>query len=317
MSAAALWSTARSRDRKKSDTPLHPYAEVAISTDFALARSILGSTSSAISLDAPARPADTVPLLRISEIRCAAALREAWAKIFVSVIATTCPPQAPLAPLERFPALVDQPFLEETIRHVLESTVEGGASHTLGKVTRSLCSFYAGEKEAGRYLARELERERATGGPAASLRCVEPFLKLVLDLTFSASDEEGPDCSDKQIGNNPIAEVDLLASSTLGWLLVRRQYLLLPTPVSGKVEPQLHEDTLAIRRMLGHDVFRDAALKAFCSPPSANAREVGDGVAEGGLDLEGALDACLDALTSITRRAAGLRAEEDSGVECD
>lgn len=215
---------------------------------------------------------------------------------------------------------MDQPFLEETIRYVLESTVEGGASHTMGKITRSLCSFYAGEKEAGRYLAREVERERATGGPAARLRCVEPFLKLVLDLTFKATDDEERDYSDKQTSNSPIADVDLVASSTLGWLLVRRQVLLLPTPVSGKVEPQLHEDTLAIRRMLGHDVFRDETLKAFCSPPSARAREAGEGAEggeEGALDLEGALDACLDALTGITRRAAGLRAEDDSGVECD
>ncbi|ORY87515.1 hypothetical protein BCR35DRAFT_351402 [Leucosporidium creatinivorum] len=319
LSAAALWSKARSRDRKKSDTPLHPYAEVAVSTDFTLARSILASTSSAISLDAPARPADTVPLLRISEVRCAAALREAWAKIFVSVIATTCPPQAPLAPLERFSALVDQPFLEETIRHVLESTVEGGTSHTMGKITRSLCRFYAGEVQEGRVLAREVERERATGGPAARLRCVEPFLKLVLDITFKSDDDDEDNYQEEQ-ANTPIADVDLVASSTLGWLLVRRQVLLLPAAVSGKVEPQLHDDTLAIRRMLGHDVFRDETLKAFCSSSSASGREVGDvaGAAEeGGLDLEGALDACLDALTGITRRAAGLRAEDDSGVECD
>ena len=243
-------------------------------------------------------------------MRCAAALREAWAKIFVSVVATTCPPHAPSAPLEHFSSLVDQPFLEETIEHVLESTIQGASVHTMGRITRSLCRFYAGEVEEAQQLAREVERERATGGPARRMKCVAPFLKLVLDVAVGKTEEELA-VSEPEETLSTIAEVDLLATSTLGWLLVRRQALALPV-ASGKAEPQLHHDTLAIRRLLGHDVFRDEALRAFCatSTSKTSARIID-------LDLEGALDACLDALTGISRRAAGLRAEDDSGVECD
>jgi hypothetical protein len=95
-------------------------------------------------------------------------------------------------------------------------------------------------------------------------------------------------------------------------LTVRRQsQILLSSADASKSYPSLHATTLSVRRLLGSDVFYDPALVAFCASPAGDS-----GVEE--LDLEGAQEACVDALTEVTRRAAGLgSAESDSGVECE
>ena len=133
-----------------------------MSTEFEKARSIVAAAKGA---DDRASPSDTVPLLRISEARCEAALRETWAKIFVAVIQTTCPPYAPLAPIALFSTVVDQPLLEETITHVIASTIEGTTVHTLAKVTRALCAFYSGKSAEARMMAQVLVHEARGKGP--------------------------------------------------------------------------------------------------------------------------------------------------------
>lgn len=337
LSAQVLWHKAtRGTDHKKATTgdgsprpALHPWTEIAIATDFATVRAIFASSTPSSS--SPSCPSDTMPLLRISEARCAAALREAWAKIFVGVVQTTCPPHAPQSPMKRFSDLVDLPFLEETVRHVLESTIEGAKVHALAKMTKSLCATYAGRTVEGAALAKEVELEWGRGGPASRLQCAEAFRQLAAErsalpriklndglLADPADDENAASDVDPE---TDMTQVDLVATATLGWLLLRRQALLLPSPslssgIALKADPQLHADTLAIRRLLGHDVFRDGALRKFCAvkplsgtaPPEAS---------DDDLDLDGALDSCMDALVGITRRAAGLRSEDDSGVECD
>lgn len=318
LSAHALWNKAARANRKKSDVPLDPWVDIAISTDFEQVRSIL-SHSHKEHGDRPS-PSDTVPLLRISEARCEAALRESWAQIFVAVVATTCPPGAPRSPLVSFATLVDQPFLEDTTAHVIASTGETSVVHAMAKITRALCAYYTLGSAGARDLTRELAAEARANGAVARLACAEPFFALMFeDERMSTRLGSGGEAVEAT------AEVDILACATLGWLSVRRQNL--SALVDGgakdlveycagplKADPKLHALALANRRLLGSKVFSDPELIAFCAAPE---EEVEGDVVRGGdeFDLETAQEACVDALTSIMRRAAGLRGEDDSGVE--
>lgn len=268
-----------------------------MSTEFEKARSIVAAAKGA---DDRASPSDTVPLLRISEARCEAALRETWAKIFVAVIQTTCPPYAPLAPIALFSTVVDQPLLEETITHVIASTIEGTTVHTLAKVTRALCAFYSGKSAEARMMAQVLVHEARGKGPVSCLGCAAAFFTLLLDDSTIVEPRDAT------------TEVDVLASTTLGWLTVRRQSLQLVATVDGpKADPHLHATTLSVRRLLGAQVFHDASLVAFCASPE------GLLATDDSLDLQTAQDACVDALTAISRQSAGLSSVEDSGVEME
>ncbi|KAL8292625.1 hypothetical protein RQP46_001237 [Phenoliferia psychrophenolica] len=317
LSAHALWNKAAKVDdgqRKKSDVALDPWVEIAISTDFEEARSILAATKECN--DRPA-PSDTVPLLRISEARCEAALRETWAKIFVAVVQTTCPPASPISPLSSFSTIVDQPLLEDTIAHIIASTSEGSTVHCLAKITRALCAYYTVGSVEARGLARELALEARAGGPISRLACAEPFFSLLFN------DDRMSSHTADDVAQDPTHEIDVLACATLGWLTVRRQSSssrsppsspgstpVASDPVTPKADPKLHTLTLANRRLLGSKIFADADLVSFCA--------VGDRQLDSvDLDLETAQEACVDALTSIMRRAAGLKGGDDSGVELD
>ncbi|KAK4701234.1 hypothetical protein P7C70_g5001, partial [Phenoliferia sp. Uapishka_3] len=306
--AHALWNKAANVDRKKTDSALDSWVEIAISTDFEQARSILATPKGR---GEASTPSDTIPLLRISEARCEAALRETWAKIFVAVVQTTCPPLSPISPITSFSTIVDQPLLEDTVLHVIASTGVGSTVHALAKITRALCVFYTVGSTEARALARELAHEVRAGGPVARLACAEPFFALLYPNNPIAS---------KLADQEPTNDTDILACATLGWLTVRKQSQSRQTPPSPnstpvlsdplvpKADPKLHALTLTNRRLLGSSVFNDPGLIEFCAAP-APALEGVD------LDLETAQEACVDALTTIMRRAAGLKGEDDSGVE--
>lgn len=272
-SAHALWNQAATADRKKLDAPLDSWVEIAISTDFERVRSILSIPKT--NMD-PASPSDTVPLMRISEVRCEAALRETWAHLFTAVVQTTCPPHSPRSTRSNFASLVNLPLLLETIEHVLASTAEGTSVHSLAKVTRALCAFYTGEDGAlAKKMSLELAHEARRGGPVARLGCASAFFTLLLD------DSDFIDASE------PKSETDTLATTTLGWLVVRRQSSeSLANGEGRKADPRLHATTLGIRRLFGAKVFYDDTL-----------------------ELEESVDLIGEALTEVTRRAAGLARE--------
>lgn len=247
---------------------MEPWVEIAISTDFEQVREVLASSREHSSI---ASPSDTVPLLRISEVRCEAALREAWAKIFAAVVQTTCPPHSPLSSIAAFSSLVNRPLLEETIAHVLASTAAGTTVHSLAKVTRALCAYYNGKSQEARDIAQDLAHEARADGPLSRLGCSYAFFTLLLD---------NPNLVDPI---EPTTEVDILATTTLGWLAVRRQA---GNGEDRKADPVLHAQVLGVRRLFGAKVFSDATL-----------------------ELDESMDLIGEALTDITRRAAGLSPE--------
>ncbi|KAK4057312.1 hypothetical protein OIO90_001809 [Microbotryomycetes sp. JL221] len=370
--ALALWSKATRQARKPKsalDVRAHAWTDAALSVDFATVKALFSNQvrdnlSSHVD-NQPATPSTTVPLLQISEIQCAAALREAWSKIFVSVVQTTCLPFAPsTASSNSFSTLADSQFLGETVNNVLEATVPGSTVHALALMTKSLCQVYLeSQTDRGVALAKTIEFDRRDDGPTSRLACAVPFVKLVLGtrgyVLMEAGDVvDGQDLAksvDRDGTENAalatLHEADILAQATLAWLLIRHQTLRTEfqmtketeveehSAVEGgksrivmKADPTLHRDTIAVRRLLSHKVFHDAHLNKFCMTTTMSA-QVGDGSTPstprqgavdldsiGGierLDLEGALECCLDALTTVARSAAGLRADDDSGVECD
>lgn len=308
-----MWQRAARLDQKKEELPLQPWVAIALSNSFDRALEILETPRSERDW---ATPSDTLPLLRIAEEQCEGALREAWVKIFVAVVQTTCPPGSSRSPVNLFPVLVDQSLLDESIAHVISSTIVGTSVHTLARVTRALCSFYTGDEDHARTTALELAHEARNEGPMARLGCAAAFFSLILD------DE---DLVDEQ---DAIGEVDVVAAATLGWLSLCRQQseivLSDPSPnananvnaeedeVEVKVDMQLHEDTLAVRRLLAASLFKDPALISMCALP---AREKGvDRIQE--MDLPRAHEALNDALTNMGRRAIGLGVDEsDSGID--
>lgn len=96
---------------------------------------------------------DTSPLLRISEVRCEAALRESWAKIFVAVVQTTCTSATEGDPIEN---IVDRDLLEETIEHVLASTVVGSSVHSLARITKAVSVYDGSLVELQRLSRKEI-----------------------------------------------------------------------------------------------------------------------------------------------------------------
>lgn len=242
-----------------------------MSTDFEQVRLILASTKKAT--DYPS-PSDTVPLLRVSEARCEAALRETWAKIFVAVVQT----QGSISATARFATIVDQPRLEETLAHVTASTSEGSLVHSMAKVTRALCAFYTDAREDAAVLAEELAYEARRDGPVARLGCASAFFSLLL----------GEDAPELEEVYTPTMEVDILASATLAWVSVRKDSEALmtavatkdgtlqlpPTPVQDRIPdsplPSASSSSTG-RRALGPKVFSDPSLIAFCASPVSDA----------------------------------------------
>ncbi|SCV69800.1 BQ2448_1194 [Microbotryum intermedium] len=364
LSAHALFNKAvrhMERSRKKTDARLHPWAEIALATDWSQFRQIVRDASNE-TVGGPARrsaPSDTAPLLQVAEARCSAALLEAWAKIFVGVVATTCPPppSASRAPVERFADLVDQPFLEETVAHVLDSTVAGSAVHTMAQVTKTVCAFYNGDLNLANYLMHSLRLEYSGHGPARDMASVKLLFKLLPSSSSPSSsslssqrDSSSPSSSptlsspstslsdeldfdssadDESTTSLSLNDVDHLASIILDWLLIRRR---LCSPIDKgltsfpRADPALHRDALAVRRRFAHAPYLNSSpLREFCESFDGGDDRSGS---VGRLNLDAAVDACLESLTSVTRRAAGLKAfdhdgsawadgGDDSGVEVD
>lgn len=293
VTAHPLWDQAASADRKRTDVVLDHHVEIAISTDFDRVKAILAVPRAS---HAHSERSDTLPLLRVSEARCEAALRETWAKIFVAVVQTTC---ATSEEVDSFEAIVDQDLLVETIDHILVSTVEGSAIHSMAKITKALCCYYTGELPLARSIALSLAHDAKTDGPVVRLGCAKAFFSLLLgDVALEIPSVE------------PTLELDILAATTVGWLVVKRKSQAHLASSARKVDPELHATTLSLRRLLGASVFRDAALVEFCSTSAGSAS-----------DLESAQDELSDALTDVTRVAAGLKSaksthgEMDSGVD--
>ncbi|KAM0752369.1 hypothetical protein T439DRAFT_379437 [Meredithblackwellia eburnea MCA 4105] len=223
LSAHALWNRASRGDRKKTDVPLDPWVEIAISSDFDQVRSILAKSKSKDARDSPS-PTDSVPLLHISEDRCEAILRETWAKIFVSVVQSSSPAQnyGYGSKVERFATIVDQLLREGTIENVIASTGESSTVHAMAKVTHALCLYYtngpASNAANALEVASDLALQARAGGPVSRLACAGPFFHLLFDdddeyQLFSSANSNVE-------GFEPANDIDILACATLGCLKV-------------------------------------------------------------------------------------------------
>ncbi|GAA5821766.1 hypothetical protein JCM11251_001015 [Rhodosporidiobolus azoricus] len=331
--AEALWNSMLASGKKTeaacSADASSGFADIAISSAFATVQALLDPASRPVKEDAAfAAPSDTVPLLVLAEATCEDALRDVWQTLFIAVAAmTTSPGQVTAPPL-------DVVELRDTIDSVCLSTIEGSEVHDLAAMSKVFLACYlAGTSKTGgdssaaaastRDVFLRLAREYRQSSTFSRLSCARPFLQLFLPVFAPSSspsalfgiDESAPTV---QTTN----EVDLLATTTLEWLLVRRAGAAAvfehqrdeEAEGNVKVNPTIHSRALAVRRLLGHHLFQSL------SPDDAVADEAETDRALA-VAMEDAKDALVDALTKVARRAAGLKGglwdEEDSGVDLE
>jgi len=317
--AEATWNSISSQRKKidaSSASSSERFIELALDADFATVKLVLDSHFR--DDDDLATPSDTVPLLLVAEATCSDALEDVWTRIFTTVVDTTCPPHlaGAVPSSEKIKSLLQDGDVKGTLDVVFESSVEGSEIRTFALMTRALLDTFSSDTTDDRSITKacigSLISEAREGGPFAHLASASPFCKLLLpslpeDLvaSFSPIDQASSD-------------IDLLATTTLSWLVLRRQSLNLlvdrsaypsppPSPSSSpapydKVNRVVHAQALALRQLLVHDIFRQSQ--------SSHSEE--DDV----VDLDEARDLLVDALSILARRAAGLGArDDDSGVE--
>ncbi|GAA5940042.1 hypothetical protein JCM3775_003260 [Rhodotorula graminis] len=338
--AEARWQRMAAR-RKKVDAPEgDSFVDLALTSEWATVAGLLAPESRSVKqADEASASSDTVPLLVVAEDACHDAMKDAWSTIFVAVAGSTAsssssPPTAEAA-AESLASLADA---DETAGVVYRAMPEGTDLRNLALVTKVFLSCY----RAGTYPstssslpssspsstagdlaeARTLLAQLVLGSKDAlsRLACAAPLLRLIAPAltgpistalsTFLTSPTE-----------HPSSDVDLLATVTLSWLLVRRQGAYVePTTSSGdnddvkvalKPNPALHAETLSLRRLLGSDL-----CQAREHEHDADELVEDDEVVS---RVEDAKELLVDALTGISRRAAGLASmlDEDSGVELE
>ncbi|GAA5853651.1 hypothetical protein JCM8547_007397 [Rhodosporidiobolus lusitaniae] len=343
-----LW-TRMTHERKKQSDSTESFVDVALSTSFSDALSLLDPVIRPIKADdAPSSPSDTVPLLVLAEAAASLDLKAAWEKLFVGVVGSTTGNKD--AAFSFDPAAVCA-----TIDGVYRSTVEGSKTNALAALSKVFLTCFvagtngaaavagAGGADDARTLFVRLAVEfRQPSSAFARLSAAKPFLQLFLPVFTSSSSASLPPSSatdDSPSALDSTTETDLLATTILEWLLVRKASgvsSLSPsiTGVGGgsdveeefKVDAALHARALAVRRLLAHEVFslsRPSPPSPSLSLSSSSSSADGDGEAGEGAkheaQLDDARDALVDALTRVARKAAGLKGglwdEDDSGVD--
>ncbi|GAA5847097.1 hypothetical protein JCM9279_002690 [Rhodotorula babjevae] len=336
--AEARWQRMAAR-RKKVDAPEgDSFVDLALASEWATVAGPLAPESRMLKKAGDvSAPSDTVPLLVVAEDACEDAMKDAWSSIFVAVAGSTASSSSSSSPsaeaaAESLASLADA---EETAGVVFRAMPEGTDLHNLALVTKVFLACYragayplpsgsassAASLADGLAEARTLLAQLVLGSKDAlsRLACASPLLRLIAPAltgpistalsTFLTSPTE-----------QPSSDVDLLATVTLSWLLVRRQGAYVEPSTSStdddvkvalKPNPALHAQTLSLRRLLGSDLFQ-------AREPEHDTDELVDDD-EAASRVEDAKELLVDALTGIARRAAGLASmlDEDSGVELE
>lgn len=332
---------APAKDRS-SGAPGEAWVGEALSANFAEACNILGKE---LVLDGASAPSDTLPLLRIAEVRCEIALVELWSRMFVATIKRTCPLPAKVPSDVKLDALDDLPtnvdeasdqfalqvsaaraVIEEAINHIFSTTMPGSTVRTLACVTKGFWGLGFGKPEVAYACANVLAREASDGGPAADLACVAAFLELV----FSRKKADTILGDDQR--RTPSTNVDKLATATLAWLAVRRRHFistLLADAASSTTlidmdgangrkrslgasdDADLHRATLKLRLLLQDRAFSEVEIV------KASTKQTQEAVANGEekeYDLLDATRDCLQATEQVGRKAAGLESYRDGSA---
>ena len=335
--AEARWQRMAAR-RKKVDAPEgDSFVDLALASEWPTVAGLFApETRADKKADEASASSDTVPLLVVAEDACHEAMKDAWSTIFVAVAGTTASssslPTAEAA-AESLAGLADA---DETAGVVFRAMPEGTDLRNLALVTKVFLSCY----RAGAYPssssssstspsaadglaeARTLLAQLILGSKDAlsRLACAAPLLRLIAPALTGPISTALSTFLDSPT-EHPSSDVDLLATVTLSWLLVRRQgaYVEPPTSTSAdddvkvalKPNPALHAQTLSLRRLLGSELFQ-------AREPEHDADELVEDD-EAASRVEDAKELLVDALTGIARRAAGLASmlDEDSGVELE
>ncbi|BGP50827.1 hypothetical protein JCM10450v2_006753 [Rhodotorula kratochvilovae] len=306
--------------RKKADAAAgDSFVDLALTNEWETVQHLLAPETRLVkAADDLAAPSDTVPLLLVAEAACEDAMKDAWSTIFVAVAETTAssPPSAEVA-VESLASLADA---DETASVVCRAMPEGSDLRTLALTTKVFLACYRAGASPSPSSADDLAEARVllaqlvltSKDALGRLSCAAPLLRL-LGLAVA-----GP-LGVALVGlvpapaEHPANDIDLLATVTLTWLLVRRQGAFVDRAAEDEDEvvkpnPALHAQALAIRRMLASELFSSRGLG-----------EEDDEDDEDAARVEDAKELLVDALTGVARRAAGLSGglDEDSGVELE
>ncbi|GAA6033223.1 hypothetical protein JCM8097_003003 [Rhodosporidiobolus ruineniae] len=337
--AESLWTSMQAQQKKAdSSTSVNDskegFTDLALSSDFSTVLALLDPSSRLLKADdAPPQPSDGVPLLVLAEAACEDALAQAWGKMFVAVVGSTTAPGQ-----EGEKEQLDAAEVGETLDGVLAAldAVEGSETRAMAALSRVfLTCFVAGtgsstdkDKDEGRALFTRLAveyRNSPSSSAFGRLAAAKPFLQLFLPVFAPSVPFPSllPSSAADHITVVPTSEPDLLATAVLEWLLVRKASgaaSLLGSAIADeedetvKVDAALHARALAVRRLLGHELFRPSPSSSHSSASNAEDEEGREQA-----KLEDAREALIDALTGVARRAAGLKGglwdEEDSGVD--
>ncbi|BGP34582.1 hypothetical protein JCM10296v2_006404 [Rhodotorula toruloides] len=307
--AKKTWSRMADRQKKRESTGTS-FVDIALNQDFETVQLLLLPATRAAKDDADlAEPSDTVPLLALAEATCQDALEEVWRQVLVVVSESTT--SAPS--LTANAAVVE---LEDTLDVIFRTTVDGSEVHSLASMTKVFLACYRAGLSAkagvdlsqARELLARLALETKREGPLARLACASPFFQLLAPAVSN-----GIDLSTflpKLPPTGPTSDVDLLATIVLSWLLVRRQAAA--SSLKAQPDATLHASALSVRRMLGHDPLKS---QPATDDDSSDDEDAFDEQAV----FQDAKDSLVDALTTVARKAAGLKTaqDEDSGVELE
>ncbi|GAA5972504.1 hypothetical protein JCM11641_001874 [Rhodosporidiobolus odoratus] len=333
--AENLWKRMLASHKKSEPTSpvTESFVDLALALDFTTVTTLLGpSTRSQKALDAPASPSDTVPLLVLAEATCEDALQDVWEKLFVGVASSTTG-SSTSAQTSAFHCA----DLGETLDNILSTTVDGSVVYALAALSKVfLTCFIAGtsaspspaaSRDSTRALFTRLTleyRQSPSSSPFSRLAASRPFLQLFLPVFAPSLSLALPSLQDGT-AREPVNDVDLLATTVLEWLVVRKAGAaalvdrstpeLEDSNEDVKVDAALHARALAVRRLLGNKVFSSAS--SACQDAVYESEEEWEQQRQ----MEDAKGALVDALTRVARRAAGLKGglwdEEDSGVELE
>ncbi|GAA6054445.1 hypothetical protein JCM3770_007220 [Rhodotorula araucariae] len=318
--AEAAWQRMLAQ-RKKTDAGAgNTFVDLALANEWETVQDLLAPETRLVkAYDALAAASDTVPLLLVAESACEDAMKDAWSTIFVAVAETTAASPAGGTAAESHTTLAEA---DDTAAIVHCAMPEGSDLRTLAMITEVFLACYRAGTSTSPSSTHDLAEVRAllaelvlnSKSALVRLSCAAPLLRL---LAPAVSGPLGTALINlvPAPAEHPSSDIDLLATVTLSWLLVRRQgaYVDRDEGEDEVVKPNaaLHAQALAIRRLLGSELFSARAL-------GDEAETDGDDDDEG-VRVEDAKELLVDALTRIARRAAGLsrQLDEDSGVELE
>ncbi|CAH7666755.1 hypothetical protein PPACK8108_LOCUS1106 [Phakopsora pachyrhizi] len=271
---------------------------------------------------------DWSPLRQIVETRAELELVTIWSRIFVSAINKTCPVEESLKDpswignnefwfdggLSELPTRIEEAgdfyalqinqgrrMVEESIEKICRLGLHSESDVAkIAKVTRGMWAIAFGKRNVGVEVAEEMKVDQ-NGWRSG---CVEPFVELVLGIRSKVQSLE----------ESKVSTLDMLATMTINWILIRREHILLNVVKSceekaekkmfleqGSRRERLKEMCKQLRwliEMMRRESEQDRELNAKSTKQADEAVKAGESREK---DLEMAIEECKRSISIVER----------------